>query len=222
MHAETSPSKMTIAHYQNYKNQKLQDMEPHKGVQYETDELTGDKLLSDHDYDGIQELDNNLPKWWLWLFYITIIFSAIYVLRYHVTAWGPLQEEEYNIEMADAKLKYAKGGNANTMDASTVTLLTDETSMIAGKGIYDKSCSVCHLADGQGLVGPNMTDEYWIHGCSINDLFNIIVVGVPEKGMISWEKQLTPVQIQQVASFILSMQGSNPPNPKEPQGEICK
>ena len=197
-------------------------MEQHKGVQYDTDDLTGDKLLAGHDYDGIQELDNKLPKWWLWLFYVTIIFAAIYVLRYHVTGWGPLQEEEYSIAMADAKMKYAKSGNQNVMDASTVTLLSDEASMTAGKVIYDKSCAVCHLADGQGLVGPNMTDEYWIHGCSINDLFNIIVVGVPEKGMISWESQLNPQQIQQVASYILSMQGSNPPNPKEPQGEKCE
>jgi len=196
-------------------------MEEHKGVHYETDELTGEKILADHEYDGIQELDNSLPNWWLWLFYITIIFSVIYVLRYHVTGWGVLQQEEYDIEMADAKMKYSKPDNGSALDASTATLLTDEASMIAGKAVYDQHCSVCHLAEGQGLVGPNMTDEYWIHGCSIQDLFNIIVVGVPEKGMISWESQLPPVQIQQVASFILSLQGTNPPNPKEPQGEIC-
>lgn len=196
-------------------------MEEHKGVHFETDELTGDKIIQDHDYDGIKELDNSLPKWWLWLFYFTIIFSVIYVLRYHVTGWGVLQQEEYDIEMADAKLKYSKPDNGSMLDASTVTLLTDEASMAAGKVIYDKQCAVCHLAEGQGLVGPNMTDEYWIHGCDISDLYNIIVVGVPEKGMISWESQLPPVQIQQVASFILSLQGTDPPNPKEPQGEVC-
>ncbi len=196
-------------------------MEEHKGVHIETDELTGDKLIADHDYDGIKELDNNLPKWWLWLFYFTIIFSVIYVLRYHVTGWGVLQQEEYDIEMADAKMKYSKPDNGSMLDASTVTLLTDEASMVAGKAIYDNQCAVCHLAEGQGLVGPNMTDEYWIHGCDIKDLYNIIVVGVPEKGMISWESQLPPVQIQQVASFILSLQGTDPPNPKEPQGEVC-
>ena len=196
-------------------------MEQHKGVHHETDELTGDKLLAGHDYDGIQELDNKLPKWWLWLFYITIIFSVIYVLRYHVTGWGVLQEEEYTIEMDDARLKYSQRESTSSLDATNVTLLTDEASLAAGKAIYDQHCAVCHLAEGQGLVGPNMTDEYWVHGCSIGEVFNLIVVGVPEKGMISWENTLNPVQIQQVSSFILSLQGTNPPNPKEPQGEIC-
>ncbi|HSG68620.1 MAG TPA: cbb3-type cytochrome c oxidase N-terminal domain-containing protein [Bacteroidales bacterium] len=197
-------------------------MEPKKGVQYETDELTGDKLFADHDYDGIKELDNKLPKWWLWLFYITIVFSAIYVLRYHVTGWGPLQQEEYEMEMAEARVTFSSNESSGSIDASTVTLLTDDASLLAGKEIYDKSCSVCHLPQGQGLVGPNLTDDYWIHGCSIGDIFNIIVVGVPEKGMISWESQLTSTQIQQVSSYILTLKGTNPPNPKEPQGEICE
>ncbi len=197
-------------------------MEPHKGVQYETDELTGDKLFADHDYDGIKELDNKLPKWWLWLFYITIAFAAIYVLRYHVMGWAPLQEEEYEQEMAEARMAFGSRQSASALDASTVTRLTDEASLAAGKQIYDQSCSVCHLAQGQGLVGPNLTDEYWIHGCSIGDIYNIIVVGVPEKGMISWESQLKAEQIQQVASYIMGMKGTNPPNPKEPQGEICE
>src|SRR5210317_722893 len=113
-------------------------MDQDKGPQYETDELTGDKILAGHDYDGIQELDNKLPKWWLWLFYITIIFSAIYVLRYHVTGWGVLQEEEYITEMEDARLKYSQRESTNTLDATNVTLLTDEASLAAGKGIYDQ------------------------------------------------------------------------------------
>jgi len=197
-------------------------MEPQEGVHIEKDKLTGDNLIAGHDYDGIQELDNNLPKWWIGLFYITIAFSIIYLLRYHVLDWAPLQEQEYQNELAAAETKYKKAPGGDGIDASSVTILTDEASMAEGKAIYDKNCAVCHLAEGQGLVGPNMTDEYWIHGCNIGDLFNIIVVGVPAKGMISWESQLTPLQIQQVASFILSMQGTNPPNPKEPQGELCQ
>ena len=197
-------------------------MEPNQGSHIEKDELTGDKLLSGHEYDGIRELDNRLPKWWLWLFYITIIFSAIYGLRYHFLGWGDLQEEEYAKEMAEASVIYQKPAESNVINAETVTVLTDEASLSAGKVIWDKHCVVCHLAEGQGLVGPNLTDEYWIHGCSINDIYDLIVVGVPEKGMISWKDQLTPEEIQQVSSFILTLVGTDPPNPKEPQGEKCE
>lgn len=194
-------------------------MEPIENKMIEKDELTGANLITDHEYDGIKELDNKLPKWWLWLFYITIIFSAIYFLRYHVLQTAPLQEQEYTNEVTAADAKY-KDLRPN-IDASTVTLLTDAASLAAGKAIFDKNCMVCHLAQGQGLVGPNLTDEYWIHGCSIGEVFNLIVVGVPEKGMISWKAQLTPEQIQQVSSYILSLKGTNPPNPKEPQGQPC-
>lgn len=196
-------------------------MEPNQASQFEQDELTGDKLLSGHDYDGIKELDNDLPKWWVWLFYITIIIAVIYMLNFHVLGWGISQADEYNAEMAAANVIYQKQVGDNILNASSVTVLTDEASLQAGKEIWVKSCTVCHLAEGQGLVGPNMTDEYWIHGCSIGDIFNIILVGVPEKGMISWKDQLKPLQIQQVSSYIVTLKGTNPPNPKEPQGEKC-
>ena len=196
-------------------------MEPNDHNIIEKDELTGDKLISGHEYDGIKELDNRLPKWWLGLFYITIIFAAVYFLRFHVLKTAPLQEDEYNNEVAAAETKYKAVQPANTIDASTVTLMSDESSLAAGKVIFDKNCVVCHLALGQGLVGPNLTDNYWIHGCTIGEVFNLITIGVPEKGMISWKTQLTPEQIQQVSSYILSLKGTNPPNPKEPQGQPC-
>ncbi len=197
-------------------------MEPNEHNLIEKDELTGDTLISGHEYDGIKELDNKLPKWWLWLFYVTIAFAAVYAFRYHILNTGALQEEEYTNEVAAAEMKYKDLRPSSAIDASTVTLLSDEASLAEGKTIYDKSCAVCHLAQGQGLVGPNLTDNYWIHGCSIGDVFNLIVVGVPEKGMISWKDQLTPTQIQQVSSYILSLVGTNPPNPKDPQGEPCE
>jgi len=196
-------------------------MEPNEHNLIEKDELTGDKLLSGHEYDGIKELDNKLPKWWLGLFYITIIFAVVYFTRFHIIKTGDLQEEEYNKEVASAMIEYKAATPASTLDASNVTLLTDAAGLAAGKAIFDKSCVVCHLAQGQGLVGPNLTDNYWIHGCTIDQIFNLITVGVTEKGMISWKDQLTPEQIQQVASYIVSLQGSNPPNPKPPQGDIC-
>ena len=186
----------------------------------EKDELTGDTLISGHEYDDIKELDNRLPRWWLWLFYITIIFSVIYMIRYHVLRTSPLQDEEYKNEVAAAAEKYKNTGPSTS--AASLVLLTDQSSLAEGKVIYDKNCMVCHLAQGQGLVGPNLTDNYWIHGCKFEEMINLINIGVPEKGMISWKTQLSQTQIQQVASYIVSLKGTNPPNPKEPQGQICE
>jgi len=184
----------------------------------EKDELTGDELLSGHDYDGIQELNNPMPKWWLWLFYLTIVFAAIYYVRYEVMYTGISQAEEYENEMSEAA-RIMDSRRTKVLDETNVEVLTDEAGLTEGKAIYDKLCLVCHLSNGEGLVGPNLTDEYWIHGGSIGDIFKIIKIGNPSMGMISWKDQLTPVQIQQVASFIYHLEGTNPPNQKAAQGE---
>ena len=194
-------------------------MDKKENVEIVKDELTGDQLLAGHEYDGIQELDNALPKWWVWLFFITIVFSVLYFLSLFVFHTMDTQDEEYNKEMLAAS-ELLKNKQPAVSQESTLSLLTDEASLAAGKVIYDKHCLVCHLSKGEGLVGPNLTDQYWTHGGSIEDVIDIIVVGVPSKGMISWKDQLSPKQIQEVSSFILSLQGSNPPNAKEPQGEL--
>ena len=194
-------------------------MDKKENVEIVKDELTGDKLLAGHDYDGIQELDNALPKWWVWLFFITIVFSVIYFLSLFVFHTMDTQDEEYNKEMLAAS-ELLKNKQTAVPQESTLSLLTDDASLAAGKVIYDKSCLVCHLSKGEGLIGPNLTDQYWMYGGSIEDVIDIIVVGVPSKGMISWKDQLSPKQIQEVSSFILSLQGTNPPNAKEPQGEL--
>jgi cytochrome c oxidase cbb3-type subunit 3 len=183
-------------------------------------------ILMDHEYDGIMELDNKLPPWWLYMFYFTIIFGVVYIIYYQFSD-GPGQYDEYNTEMAiAAEEKEAMLANsANNVDENTATLLTDATSISNGKAKFESLCIACHGMSGGSTqeplgVGPNLTDEYWIHGGGVKNIFKIIKYGNPSKGMISWEAQLTPVQIQEVASYIISLQGSNPENAREPQGEI--
>ena len=195
-------------------------MEINDNKQVEKDELTGDKLISGHEYDNIKELDNRLPKWWVWLFIITIVYALVYIFLFDVFQVAPHQQDEYRNEMASAQ-PVVPSGQAAAADSSLAPL-ADQASLDAGKAIWDKSCVVCHLAGGQGLVGPNLTDTFSIHGCRYADVVNIITAGVPEKGMISWKTQLSGEQIQQVSSFIMTLAGTNPPNPKAPQGDPCK
>jgi cytochrome c oxidase cbb3-type subunit 3 len=190
----------------------------------EIDELTNDRYLGGHEYDGIRELDNKLPQWWLYLFYVTIIFSLVYLVGYHLADWWPLQEKEYTNEMvAAADIK--KATPQIEVDLENLMPLTAESDLAAGKETYDKICVTCHGKFGEGLVGPNFTDMFWIHGDSTNnrvsmkELYNVVITGVIEKGMISYKDQLSPVQIQQVLSFILTFQGTNPGNQKAPQGK---
>ena len=191
----------------------------HDHNKIEKDELTGDKILSGHEYDNIKELDNNLPKWWVWLFIITIVWSVAYVIIYDIAKVAPRQHQEWENEMAAAGP--SKASSVTAIDTNLVAL-SDKASLDAGKVIWDAQCKVCHLEGGQGLVGPNLTDDFSLHGCRYWEIVKIITVGVPEKGMIAWNAQLSEAQIQQVASYTLSLKGTNPPNPKEPQGEPCK
>ena len=192
------------------------EINDHKTV--EKDELTGDVLLSDHEYDNIRELDNNLPKWWVWLFIITIVGSVVYVCYYDVFKFGPSQEQEYKNEVTAA----GSPGQPSQADAATLAPLSDKASLDAGKEIWMKLCKTCHLEGGQGQIGPNLTDNFSIHGCTYADVVKIITIGAPEKGMISWKAQFTDDQIRKVASYVMTLKGTNPPNPKAPQGEPCK
>jgi cytochrome c oxidase cbb3-type subunit 3 len=185
-------------------------------------EKEGDLLLH-HDYDGIKELDNNLPPWWVYLFYITIIFSVIYLARFEIFG-ADNQEMELKKEMAQAKIdvdEYLKTA-PDLMDEKTVVLLTDKESLEAGREIFTTNCAACHRADGGGQIGPNLTDDHWILGGGIKNVFHTITNGGRDgKGMVSWKTNgLKPKEIQKVASYILSLQGSGPKDPKEPEGEI--
>lgn len=175
-----------------------------------------------HDYDGIRELDNRLPPWWLYGFYICIIFSVIYLWRYHVTHTAPSSLEELAAVMKKAeaeKENYLKKA-ANNVNENTVTYLSDATALDAGKKIFVTACAACHAADGGGTVGPNLVDEYWLHGGSMSDIFKSIKYGWPEKGMKSWKDDYSPAQIAQLASYIKSLKGTKPATAKEPQGEV--
>ena len=186
-----------------------------KEVEYEED------ILLSHDYDGIQELDNELPPWWVWLGYLTIFFAFAYTIRYHIMD-TPNQAKEYEIEMAEAKLEveeYLKN-TPDLVNLDNVELLTDASSLDEGSKIFQTNCAACHTADGGGLIGPNLTDEYWILGGGIKDIYKTIANGGrPGKGMISWSSTIRPTQMQQVASFVLSLQGTTPQNPKAPEGD---
>ncbi len=181
-----------------------------------------DSILLDHNYDGIKELDNNLPPWWKYMFYATILSGVIYMVHYHVLKTGDLQTAEYNKAMAQAKIEVDEfmKTSANNVDENSVKLLTEASDITAGKTIFTANCAACHGQLGEGTVGPNFTDEYWIHGGGVQDIFKSIKYGWVEKGMKSWKEDLSPMQIAQVTSYIKSLKGTNPPNGKAPQGDL--
>jgi cytochrome c oxidase cbb3-type subunit 3 len=183
---------------------------------------TEDTVMLDHDYDGIKELDNTLPPWWVYLFYATIIFAGIYLVRFEIMG-ADNQEMELKKEMAAAKIAVAEYMKTapDLMDEKTVTLLTDPADLAAGKAIFTANCVACHRADGGGQIGPNLTDDQWILGGGIKNVFHTLNNGGRDgKGMISWKGTLKPKEMQLVASYVLSLKGSNPKDPKAAEGEI--
>jgi cytochrome c oxidase cbb3-type subunit 3 len=183
-----------------------------------------DTILLHHDYDGIRELDNVLPPWWVKLFYITILFAVVYLVQYHVLD-GKDQTAEFNAEMEDARIaveEYRKTAK-DLIDANTVTLLTEAGELAEGKKIFETNCAACHKADGGGSIGPNLTDDHWLLGGGIKNVFHTITEGGRDgKGMVPWKGTLKPSEIQKVASYVLSLQGTNPKDAKAPDGEVWK
>lgn len=175
-----------------------------------------------HDYDGIRELDNRLPPWWLYGFYACIVFAAIYLYRFHVSHTAALSAEEYQIAVtkaAEEKEAYLAKA-ANKVDENTVVYQNSPDYLAGGQKIFVSACAPCHLPDGGGSVGPNLTDDYFLHGNGIKDIFKTIKYGYPEKGMKSWKEDYTPAQIAQLASFVKSLHGTQPSKPKDPQGVL--
>lgn len=186
------------------------------------EEQEGEKLMVDHSYDGIQELDNFMPPWLQHVFTGTIAIAIVYFAYYTVLGFGMTGVEEYEEELRIAAIENESRGTSAlaSIDETNVELDNSGPSLSGGKTIYEANCAACHAADGGGGVGPNLTDEYWIHGGGIKDVFAVVKYGVIEKGMVPWEDQLNPQQIQYVSSYVLSLQGTAPAAPKEAQGEL--
>ena len=175
-----------------------------------------------HEYDGIRELNNRLPPWWLYGFYLTIIFAAVYLWRFHVSHTGPSSKEEYEtaVAKADQRIQEYLKKKGDAVDENTVKVLTNTADLSDGKAIFEKSCATCHKATGAGDVGPNLTDDYWLHGNNIKDIFKTIRYGF--NAMPQWQNAYSNKQIAQVASYVKSLHGTNPANPKPPQGTLQK
>ncbi len=180
------------------------------------------EIILDHNYDGIKELDNNLPPWWVYGFYATILFGVIYLARFHVFN-DYTQAEEYETEVAEAlvAIEAYKKTAKDLVDVNTVVLLTEASDISAGKAIFATNCVACHKADGGGGIGPNLTDPNWILGGGIKNVFQTISEGGRDgKGMVAWKQTLKPAEMAQVASYVITLGGTTPAEPKEAQGEI--
>jgi cytochrome c oxidase cbb3-type subunit 3 len=215
-----------------------------------------DELL-DHDFDGIKEMDNSLPRWWLYLFYVSIVVSVLYLLYYHVLRIGYLQEDEYRRDIdptyvraaaADQRILgvlpeyhsplFKPGGDRTprmaalaglksafvllTRDTDTLTYVavSDPALLSSGEQTFKTICAQCHGKLGEGIVGPNLTDDYWLHGATISDVVRSVKYGYPAKGMVPWQGTLKEDEIINVASYVLTLRGTNPPNARGPQGDL--
>lgn len=180
-----------------------------------------DPLLMDHEADGIRELDNKLPRWWVWLFYLTIIYSVIYLLYYHVFAVGDLMVAEYEKEFKAGEAIKSAAMMKFEQNLAALSPFTDAGVLEGGKDTFTKLCAPCHRPDGGGLVGPNLTDDYWIHGSNYVDTVKTIWNGVPEKGMVQWKGVLKPSEITAVASYIYTLRGAKLETPGKPPENLA-
>lgn len=177
-----------------------------------------DRLL-DHEYDGIQEYDNPLPGWWVWFFYATIVLVPLYYWDPLGIGEGPGKDAVYAAEMAAyAAAHPAPAAGGGRTDEQLAALVSDATALGDGKAVFAQYCAACHRADGGGQIGPNLTDDAWLHGSAPTAIYKTIDEGVLAKGMPNWGKVLKPEQVDHVTAYVISLKGTNPPNPKAPEG----
>ncbi|MBI2219265.1 MAG: c-type cytochrome [Candidatus Rokubacteria bacterium] len=182
----------------------------------DTDTHEPDRLL-DHEYDGICEYDNPLPGWWVWLFVATVAFSAGYYAWYQLGP-GPTIIAQYEAEVREAAEHQAPAGAVAATEDALKRLQRDTTVMAGARETFATRCAACHGPEGQGLIGPNLVDEFWLHGGTLTTILRTVAEGVPDKGMVPWKGQLTPAELEAIAAYIGTLRGTNPPNPKPPQG----
>jgi cytochrome c oxidase cbb3-type subunit 3 len=178
-------------------------------------------VMLDHDYDGIRELDNALPPWWKYGFYITIAVAVIYLFNFHVFGTGKNPTEEYAAEMQQAQIEKEiyEANNKDKIDENNVPM-ADANGLAEAKQIFETKCFACHGKAGEGGAGPNLTDDYWLHKGSLNDIYHTIKNGYADKGMQSWASEYTPKQISFLASYVKTLHGTKPANAKAPQGDL--
>ena len=176
--------------------------------------------LMDHNYDGIQEYDNPLPGWWTWIFWATIVFSALYVLNVPGIGIGHGRIANYEAEMSKARahVPAAPPAAAPLGDSDLMAMAHDPTHLALGRTTFETTCSPCHRMDGGGNIGPNLTDDFWLHGGRPSEILATVTNGVPDKGMPSWGQMLKPEQIPAVVAYVITLRGTRPANPKAPQG----
>ena len=180
-------------------------------------------ILLDHNYDGIRELDNFLPPWWKWLFYATILWGGVYLVSYHITGSLPLQDAEYEseVQLADEQARKAKGAETGpAIDENTVAAISEAGAIADGKETFISICASCHKADGGGDIGPNLTDKFWKHGGDIKSIFKVVKNGVTGTNMVAWGTSMSAEKIRNVSSYVLTLQGTNPPNAKPAEGTV--
>ena len=185
-----------------------------------SEEPKEDRLL-DHEYDGIQEYDNPMPRWWIWLFWATIVFAVLYWFNVPGLGVGKGRIAKYEREMAAAQEKFGSRTpvpGAGPTDADLIAFSKDRAKLERGKAVFTTSCVPCHRADGGGVIGPNLTDDFWIHGGKPTQILQTISAGVLDKGMPAWAATLKPDDLPAVAAYVMSLHGTHPAAPKEPQG----
>ena len=187
-------------------------------TQDEHDRAGRQDRLIEHSYDGIQEYDNPMPRWWLLTFAGTIIFSAIYLMNIGPVGNGKGREKDYEDDMKAFAAAHPAPSGGKRSAAALLAMVDDREALHEGQETYSDYCASCHRMDGGGLIGPNLTDAVWLHGGLITDVYNTVANGVLEKGMPAWNKLLKPEELEEVVAYVASLQGSNPPNPKAPQG----